>query len=431
MLLFLMTSVHALTLEEACAAVEQQSEEVQMLHEQRRQSDLYVPQAWALLSPRISVAGNYTINEKETTLDFSKSFPDSVLQMIEGITGEPVSFGDPVVINQKSYFDANFTISQPLISAKSLPGLPGAYALVDAGEAQEQASLAQLRNAVANFYWAVLLAREGETVAKEAYDHAVKRQAQANALVAQGSATKTLSLQAEIAALRADRDLSAANARRVQAEELLARLTGVSPDEALSPPQTPEMTYQNAEDAIADAIASRPELRVAEAQAKAARMQALSSKLSWIPTLDGRFTELWTQNSGFSGEANTWNIAFNATWVLWDGGSRAVDNFRTASVARSADEMASKLSEETVISVKAAYAEIMRSKLALTTVDREVALAEENARLADLSFAAGAMSFLESEDARVGLSAARLSSLSEHMHYDLAVRELLRLTGRL
>jgi len=60
-----------------------------------------------------------------------------------------------------------------------------------------------------------------------------------------------------------------------------------------------------------------------------------------------------------------------------------------------------------------------------------VELSKENLRLAEVSFAAGGLSFLDVEDARVGLLAAELGALQERTARDLAALSLLASTGDL
>ena len=72
-----------------------------------------------------------------------------------------------------------------------------------------------------------------------------------------------------------------------------------------------------------------------------------------------------------------------------------------------------------------------RAGRAVNAVERELALATENARLAEAAFDAGTLSFLDLEDAQLGLDAARLTRLSEQMNLDVSAIQLLAATGDL
>ncbi len=428
-LLSLVLPAHALTLEEAWAAAGADSEEVTLISEQRLQSGLVRNQAWAALSPKLTLTGNWTLNQRETALDFSGLFPPEMLDLIESFTGEPVSFGDPLVINQKQYFDWNLTIVQPIFSGKALPGLLGAMALARAGEAQERQSLAQLRLGVARAYWGVLVAREAERISTEGLELAKAHAAIAASLIGAGSATPQIGLQAEMAVARAERDLYGARARRAQAEQAFAALTGLDGQDGFSPPAPAALPYSDVEDAVSRALDQRPDLDAMEQQARAMRMQRLASQLSWLPDINARFTEAYTENGGFSGENYTWMFVATASWTFWDGGFRLAENARTASQARQAEAGLDKTVEDIRLSVRTAWEERARAALALAAVERELNLARENLRLAEVSVKEGAAPWIDAEDARLALAAAELGRLSEQMSLDLATRSLLLATG--
>ena len=72
-----------------------------------------------------------------------------------------------------------------------------------------------------------------------------------------------------------------------------------------------------------------------------------------------------------------------------------------------------------------------RAQLALAAAREELGLAEENLRLAEISYEAGASAYLDLEQARVGRDAARLTVTAETMNLDLANLSMLKATGDL
>lgn len=429
MILALVATASALTLDEAWARARAESEEATMIEEARVQATVVRTQAWASLSPRVSVGGNFTLNQRETAMDLSKSFPEEVLTMIEQFTGEPVDFGDPLVINKKSYFDANITISQPLFNARAFPGVAGANALVRAGEAQAEAQLGQLQVGVATAYWGTLVTRRAAALADDAVVLSRRHAELAASLVKAGQATHQSELQARIAVARAERDQLAAASRRARTELVFAELVDVAPDTALSEPAPVEVPWASADDAWAAAQAHRPELAAAREQERAMQAQATAATLAWLPTVDGRFTEAWTENTGFSGEENTWILGVNASWVLWDGGYRLAENQRVASQKRQVAAAFDKAQSDAKVEVYASWEELQRARAARRTAERELELAEENLRIAEAAFKAGAGTLLDLDDARLGRDAAELAALGEAMNADLAARTLTRAVG--
>ena len=163
----------------------------------------------------------------------------------------------------------------------------------------------------------------------------------------------------------------------------------------------------------------------------AAHAQQTGTSLSWLPGVDGRFTEAYTGNSGFSGEPYTWQMVLTANWTLWDGGARLAAQTKAASLVRMAETAAEKTVADARTEVTTLWEQHARAERAVAAVDRELALATENARLAEAAFDAGTLSFLDLEDARLGLDAARLTRMSEEMNLDVSAIQLLAATGDL
>jgi outer membrane protein TolC len=303
--------------------------------------------------------------------------------------------------------------------------------VVRAGAAQAESGRSQLQLGVAQVYWGVRLQRGAEEVSRASLALTRDHVEAARALVEVGSAAPQALLQAQLAEARAERDLMAATARREKSEDLFQALTGLKAEGDFEPPALPVLPWSSADEVLASSRESRPELKAAREQAQIARSYRSISQLGWAPTIDGRFTQAWTQNSGFSGENSTWMVVVSANWTLWDAGYRLTDNQRTASQAVQADANLQKLEEDTAVGVRAAWAEKERAARSLATAEKEASLAAENLRLTEASYRLGAGTPLELEEARVRRDGALLSVEAERMGLHLATLQLLALGGRL
>jgi outer membrane protein TolC len=87
--------------------------------------------------------------------------------------------------------------------------------------------------------------------------------------------------------------------------------------------------------------------------------------------------------------------------------------------------------EQVAVDVQSTWAERERAHAALSAAERELSFAEENLRIAEKSFDAGASTFLDLEDARVARDGAQIRVLTERMNEHLGTLSLLRLTGEL
>ncbi|MDP2315021.1 MAG: TolC family protein [Pseudomonadota bacterium] len=421
--LLLCPSASAATLEEAWAAAEDGGTELRMVHEQRVQADTLKTQAWSLLSPKVVLGSTYTINEYEIALNFADSIPEEFQAFFED--------SEPIVVNKKQYFAWNASVIQPLFSGQALPLFSGATQSVKASRLDETAQRATIRAGIARAYYGVVVSREAVALAERALEHARKHQALANQQVDVGLAPPTAKLQAEIGVSRTERSLSAAREGRVAAEEALARLTGWPIDTPVALPEARALPYASRDAAEERAQGHRPEIMSAEHMARAARYGRAAANLAWLPTVDGRFTWSYNENSGFSTDKDMWQLVFMADWVLWDGGARIAQQQKVASQARMASLAVERVRDTTTEGVRAAWEAHASAEVALASVEREVALSKENLRLAEVGFTSGSLSFLEVEDARVGLLSAELAALQERMARDLAALTLLAATGDL
>lgn len=423
LLLSLVSAASAVSLEEAWASAEANSVDLALIHEQRVQSDALRTQALSLLSPKLVFGADYTINEREVALDFSASIPEEFQQFFEG--------SEPIVVNKKQYLSWNASIVQPIFSGQAIPLYKGAVDTVKAGRATEESQRDQLRVGIAQMWWGLALAREGEAVAQEAVANAKKHLAIATTGVEVGSAAPTVKLQAELGVARAEREAAVARTSRVSVEESFARVTGLPKDSSVEVPLPRTLPYGSVEAAVERALSNRPDLRAARYQARAGQLQATASHLAWLPSIDGRFTEAYTENSGFSGEPYNWQLVFSANWVLWDGGARIAEQVKGSSIKRMSALYVEGLEAQAAEKVHVLWNEYARARLAVDAVAREVELARENLRLAEVAFEAGSISYLEVEDARLGEAAARMSQRSEQMNLDLSAIQLLAATGDL
>jgi outer membrane protein TolC len=416
------TVAAAFTLDDAWRSVEG-GEELAMVQEQRRQAELLRTQAFLALTPRLQINGNYTLNQREVVLDFASQLPPE----LAGFLGD----AEPTVIQQKDYFDANGSLVQPLLNPRTLWGLKGTNALVDAARANESDQRGELRLGVARAYWGVLVAREAESMAIRGLALAKQHADQARALVAVGTATKQVELQAEMAVARAERDLVDATAVRSNAERGFAALVEVDAAPEFEEPLLPELPFATIDDAASRSRSRRPDLVAADANAEAARAVATASAVAWVPTVDARFTEAWSQNTGFVGKEWNWQFGVTASWTPLDAGYKLVDNLKTASQSRQARASAEQAREQVEVDVASAWAETERAHAARAAAERELSLAEENLRIAEKSFDAGASTFLDLEDARVSRDGAQIRVLTERMSEHLGRLALLNLTGDL
>lgn len=410
----------AATLEEAIAAAADKSPMLELSHEQTIQAEALRDQAWALVSPKVNTQGTYTINEYEIVLDFAESLPPEFAGLIEM---------EPITIQQKKAFAANASVIQPLFDARSLPLLRGAYKNVEAARADERHAAASLRAGVARVYYGVAVAREAVRLTEGAVESATRHLELARQQVAAGMAPPRAAMAAELAVAQATRDVANAREGLVTVEEALVALTGLPRDTTVTLPEQRLDVPDGLEASLDRARANRPELAAAHARAAAASLQSTAQKLAWLPTVDGRFTYVFDENIAFSDDPTMWQLVFTGSWLLWDGGARVGQQRAAASQARMADLLVDQAVLDLEQQVRTSWERLQRAESNLAGIDHELRLATENLRLADTAWQSGGATWLEAEDARLGLVSAQLNALQARASRDLAAVDLLVAVG--
>ena len=184
-------------------------------------------------------------------------------------------------------------------------------------------------------------------------------------------------------------------------------------------------------EAVAKATTARPDVRAAAGRVSIADLTVRAKHLEWAPTVNGRFTYSYTENQGFQEEPTLWMVVLSADWTMWDGGLRVAQAQQHASQRRQAELAARRARDLAEEEVRVAWEGYERASRALAATANEVSLAEENLRLAQEGLDAGSTTWLEVEDARLGLLQAQLSALNERVGRDLAAVDLQLASGLL
>jgi outer membrane protein TolC len=157
----------------------------------------------------------------------------------------------------------------------------------------------------------------------------------------------------------------------------------------------------------------------------------LASDLGWAPTVGIGFRELYSQVPGFVPENFQWQVGLDISWNLWDGGYRISRSRELASQVRVADLAVEQIREGAEAEIRTLFQTYERAETALRGVEAEIRLAEEGLRLAETAVVAGRGTWLEVEQARLALEAARMGLLTERMDRDIAAIDLAAATGLL
>lgn len=420
----LATPAEAVTLEEAWQAAEGHNPDLRLVEESTFQTRNQRLQAWALVQPKVSGALNYTyLSYGDVKLDFTE-FLDDVPLPIE------LPDSEPTIVQRGSNWDGRLTVSQPLFNGSALPLLMGAYKQVDAAELEQSRTRGQIRAGVARSFYGVQAAREAVTLSEKSLATAKTQLQLAERQVAAGLATRRAILQGQLSVAQAQRDLRRAEEQRIVAEESLARMTGLPTGVDLSGElaSAPPASFDAALDR---AMAERPDLLAGRIRRDVAGLQTTAETLAWMPTVDANLSAIYNQTPGFANQTTYWTFGLAVRGNLWDGGARLAAIRASESQQRQASLSVEKTEQDVREQVRGAWEAYQRAKLASDAVDAEITLAQDSLDLAKKSFEAGTATFLEVEQAELGLRSVELTRLNERMNHDLALVDLMLAMGTL
>ena len=319
---------------------------------------------------------------------------------------------------------------QPLFNASSFPLLRGAYAQVEGARAEEERARQQVRAGVARAYYGLLTARLQQDLATKAVASAEAHLDLAERQTAAGLQPRRAVIQAKLTLSQARRDLASAEEAETTALLAFSQATGLDEASDLRIPEPPTVPA-TLDQAVSESSGSaRPDQRAALSRSKIARYYLKSKNAEWLPTFNARFTYSYTENQGFQDSPYLWLLVFNANWQLWNGGIRLAQARELRSQARQADLAVEKLEADIETEVRTAWRRLERAQQALDATEVEVDLASESLLLAERSLKSGSATWLEVEDARLGLISAELSKVAERMNRDLAAVDLRMAMGR-
>jgi multidrug efflux pump subunit AcrB/outer membrane protein TolC len=416
----------AANLQEVWAAAEQHNPDLAIVREGTFQARNQRIRAWALIGPSVSAQGQYSyLSYGDVLLDFGAFF-----EPFEAFLPPDFVKPEPTVVQRGSNFDGSLTVQQPLFNGQAFPLLVGAYRSVDAAVYDEARTVQQVRAGIARAFYGLLAAREAVGLSEGALKNANTQLDLARRQVDAGLATERANLQAQLRVAQAERDLRRTKEQLAGAQEAFSKLTGLPGDTSLEGGFVRDLP-SSLDDAQRRAIEARPDLLAARTRAEVAHLQVRAEQMGWLPNVNARWTGIANQTEGFAGQKTYWQAAVTANWTLWDGGARVAATRAAASQQRQAQLSAEKVELDVGEQVRVAWEAYDRAKVAIAAVDREVTLARDSLDLAKRGFEAGTVTFLEVEQAELGLRGSELSRLNEKIGLDLAAIDLLVALGEL
>lgn len=375
------------------------------------QADATARQALSAVLPILKASGSYTLNNEEARL------------LAPGL-GE-------IVLQPRDALSASASLHVPIFAQNAYADIAAARELERAERAAYDADRQRLRGAVVRACWLLESARSVVRVAEQgvasAEEHFESTRRAANA----GTATQLAVLQAESDLAQRRGSLTEAYANVEHAELALGTLLGRAEPVRVAVPALQQGAENPAEATrlVEEALRARREIAQRAFELQASEHAVTSASLRFLPALSGTATAFASDQPYVTGEKQGWRAGVELTWTLYDGGYRygkrqeALARRESAVAASESTRLAiSKEVRDAVLHVRVARDRVVSSK-------EESRAADETARVAERSFAAGRATSLEVIDAMDRRTRAAVGLERARAELGLALAELQTARG--
>jgi len=318
-----------------------------------------------------------------------------------------------------------------LFSLRKFEDLSRTRAELESAEAGEVQARFQSALLTENAYYSVLAEQALTQVAAERVRRAGEQLAVARARVLSGAAVQTDSLQllleltqAKVNRLREDAALEVARLE-------LGRRVGepgpmdATPLDTLALPDLPITLPQ----AIAMALESGPEYRVARANERAARARFRGRKSGYLPTLNLSASHSRFDDHFFPSGRTVSSITLGFVLTIWNNADREIQLTEARVSQDVARAVRQDLERAARPEVTAAYDAYTTAKAAVELSSQALIVAQENFRVQETRYRSGATTILDLLDAQVSLSQAQAGLVQAHFAARLARAGLETILG--
>jgi outer membrane protein TolC len=319
-------------------------------------------------------------------------------------------------------------VNQALIAPQAWFGIQAAYRGADVAAKTVEAARREILFGVAQLYYGVTSLRKLVKVSEELQGIAARQEKDAKVRLEAGTIAKVGYLRAQIDLARADQDLIRARNAYQSARLSLAAALDRAPDFEVVEPPEPTLPADTA-GLEAEALKVRPDLQAARLNEDLATSLRRVTAARYLPAV-GAFARWQIANvGGFTGKNDSWAVGLGLTWTILDGGLREAE-LREGS-ARLAEAEASRrgLENRVAAEVRQALLDLESARANAVKAREQARLAEENQRLVDVSFRAGAATAVEQADATAALRTAAIAATTEGLQAQLAAIKLLKVAG--
>ena len=279
----------------------------------------------------------------------------------------------------------------------------------EAARAESERTSQAVSHAARSAFYGLQRSRARASVAEEALSLVQEHRKQVEALYRNGIVAKNELLRAGVAVSDAELDLIRATSGTEVAFSALERAIGTSVRGRYSLP-APESEPGEMDiplDPVAEAIESRPEFRALALSERSARSRAAAALGEKGPSVYLQGDAYSVGQTFYPDAMDDWKISIIAEWKLYDGGKSKARRDEAMAVAEELLERMEDMKRQVDLEISVATLDLRSARQRLEVARSQVALAEEDYRMAVARYSAQVGTNIDVLDARVALSASR------------------------
>ena len=428
-----------LTLREAIDSARTQNLDIQQLDAKVQAARQLTWKAWSSYLPQVNAGVQIARNQYEVAFSLPTGYFVRDMGSPQGppaggsVPGAPTDFStypsgsvDSVVVPMVQT-NGQVKASQALIAPQAIVLIQNAYRAEKTIDYNIQQARRDVLFAVAQLYYGVAALQELTVVQDRQVVLTKERERDSRVRFEAGTGTKVGLLRAEIDRAQAEEDLKRAQIEFQRARLALAAALDRPDDFDIVIPQGPPApTGTNLEQ---QALDLRPDVKAAAENLELAYGQRLQLYMQYLPSIGAFGAYNYASTSTFNPNAFTWQVGLGLTWTIFDGGLREASIREATAKILEADAFKRQTDLRAVTRVKEAQLDLQGAVANRAKARERTTLAQENARLVDVAYKAGAATYLESTDSVQTLRQAEVNLVAESLNVDLATLKLLNAVG--
>lgn len=411
-----------LTMADAVATARAHRPELAQQRAQKRAADARARQVRAGFLPRLDLSARY----ERTTANFVPRpgfLPAGVAPTVGDPTWDTFNYWTFGATASVLIWDFGATL------ARYRAAQAAAESQARTVDAAELGVIADVQAAYLNAWTARALV----AVARETLANQERHFAQVRGFVEAGTRPEIDLAQARADLANAKVQLARAEARYETSRALLNLYMGVDgpADFELADETVPPVPGEErlANDLVAEAIATRPELKALAAETRAAELGVDAARASYLPSISGT-TGMTDEGGSLDDLRWNWGAGVTVTWPIFEGGLKRaqVQEQRANVVAARARE--DTLRQQIRFEVTQAHLEVTAARSVVESAREALLAAAERLRLAEGRYEVGAGTIIELGDAQLAYTAAAAQRVQAQADLAVARVRLIRSLGR-